>query len=427
MNDSTPMPSAPATDTRYHALDAVRAFALLLGVVFHAAISFTHGAVYGWAIGDNSPSTTLEVFQHGCHSFRLELFFLIAGFFAHLLWQRRGFVGFIRNRGGRILVPLVLGWLVIYPLLVFLWAIGATKSGHWDSTGFPAEYHSDPPWRLTLGFFIHLQFIRKFDLTHLWFLYQLLVLYILALLGRGIARLLGPDGARLAGRLDRAFRLILTSRLKLLWFSILALLPLYLQNGWSVDTPKASLLPELPVTLLFALFFGVGWALHRQPDLLPVCGRYWPWHLLIGVLLIAPSGGMEWLPHVPKWVNRYDVWVRLEHFGLYSLIMWSFVFGFLGLFLHFRRKESPGWRYIADSSYWVYLAHLPLVVVLQIWVAYWPLSWMIKFPLVNLIAFPLLFLSYHYLVRSTFIGRQLNGRRYPFQWMPGPARNPPAG
>ena len=94
-------------------------------------------------------------------------------------------------------------------------------------------------------------------------------------------------------------------------------------------------------------------------------------------------------------------------------MMWGFVLGFLGLFVRFRRAANARWRYIADSSYWIYLVHLPVVVALQILVAQWPAHWTLKYPLIVAAAVPLLFLSYHYLVRSTFIGAQLNGRRYP--------------
>ena len=94
-------------------------------------------------------------------------------------------------------------------------------------------------------------------------------------------------------------------------------------------------------------------------------------------------------------------------------MMWSFILGILGLSVRCRRQESPRWRYLADSAYWVYIAHLPLVVWLQVWMADWPLHWTIKFPLINLIALPPIYLIYHYLVRPTFIGKQLNGRRYP--------------
>jgi peptidoglycan/LPS O-acetylase OafA/YrhL len=73
-----------STAPRYHSLDALRAFALLLGVVFHAAESFMAGHL-GWAIVDVSPSLTLDVFRHACHSFRMEIFFLIAGCFAWVI------------------------------------------------------------------------------------------------------------------------------------------------------------------------------------------------------------------------------------------------------------------------------------------------------------------------------------------------------
>ena len=39
----------------------------------------------------------------------------------------------------------------------------------------------------------------------------------------------------------------------------------------------------------------------------------------------------------------------------------SLTAGSLGLFLRFVRNESAGWRYLSDSSYWVYIVHLPLV------------------------------------------------------------------
>jgi hypothetical protein len=42
-----------------------------------------------------------------------------------------------------------------------------------------------------------------------------------------------------------------------------------------------------------------------------------------------------------------------------------------------------------------------------------PWSWGVKYPLILAVAFPVLFLSYHWCVRSTFVGAQLNGRRYP--------------
>ncbi len=388
---TSPMQPAADSESRYHALDAVRAFALLLGVVFHAAESFGPDAFRYWAAADNSPSELLGTFRHASHAFRLELFFLIAGFFAHLVWRKRGVQGFVRNRVGRILVPLVVGRCILYPILVFTWVTGAARLGRWEILAIPEQFRSYPPWQLTLGFFMSFEFVKQFDLTHLWFLYQLLVLYALALpLRWACLRLTWLQGALLPW-LDARFRAAISSSIKVIWFSALALPALYLQHSWNVDTPKQSLVPELPATFLFAVFFGVGWALHRQPELLGQAGRHWRWHLLIGLLLVMPRCSFAGYFHRLGWLELYRPCVRLGHCVLFSLMMWSFVFGFLGLFLHHRKTESQAWRYVADSSYWIYLVHLPVVVWLQIWVAQWPLSWVVKFPFILVVAFPVLF------------------------------------
>jgi peptidoglycan/LPS O-acetylase OafA/YrhL len=407
-------PGQPPGETeRFHSLDALRAFALLLGVVFHAAESFAPGVETYWAIADSSPSAALGIFRHACHSFRLEVFFLIAGFFAHLLYHRRGPRAFIRNRVGRILVPLVVGWGILYPVLVYLWLLGASVSGRLGQYGVPPDLTQTAPSLLTLGFFLTFQFVRQFDLTHLWFLHQLLVLYALWLLLRaGWHRVFDRDGRRLAW-VDRQLAALCRTRWKVALLALVTAPVLLLMDSWGVDTPKSSLVPHLPTTLLFGFQFGLGWLLHRQPRLLQDYARDWWLPLLLGVLLIWPTAaGSDWLRHWGVTPGRAP-WLRAVHAPLYALMMWGFVLGFLGAFIRFRRTPNARWRYVADASYWVYLAHLPLIVWLQVQVGRWPLPWAVKYPLILAVAVPVLFLSYHYLVRPTFIGAQLNGRKYP--------------
>jgi peptidoglycan/LPS O-acetylase OafA/YrhL len=69
-------------------------------------------------------------------------------------------------------------------------------------------------------------------------------------------------------------------------------------------------------------------------------------------------------------------------------------------------------RYLSDSSYYIYLAHVPLLLFLQVAFATVPLHWTVKFPLILVIGLTVLLMSYHYLVRPTFVGELLNGRRY---------------
>jgi hypothetical protein len=93
-----------------------------------------------------------------------------------------------------------------------------------------------------------------------------------------------------------------------------------------------------------------------------------------------------------------------------GLTMSLAVLGWLGLFVRVFDRSRAWVRYLADSAYWVYIVHLPLVVALQIAFAPWSAAWWIKCLLVNLIAFPLLIASYHLLVRRTWIGAWLNGK-----------------
>ena len=102
------------SENRLHALDAVRGFALLLGVAFHAALSFMPGWPPGiWAMVDNSPSQFLSDAGFVAHIFRMSLFFFIAGFFGRLLFHKLGAGGFWANRAKRIAVPLVIGWVFL--------------------------------------------------------------------------------------------------------------------------------------------------------------------------------------------------------------------------------------------------------------------------------------------------------------------------
>jgi ABC-type multidrug transport system ATPase subunit len=98
---------------------------------------------------------------------------------------------------------------------------------------------------------------------------------------------------------------------------------------------------------------------------------------------------------------------------VFGVAVWGWVFGLTGAALRFLSNFSATRRYIADASYWIYLAHLPVVAALQVWVGHWPLHWSVKYPLILVASFAVLFLSYHYFIRPTFLGKLLNGRKYP--------------
>jgi hypothetical protein len=94
------------------------------------------------------------------HLFRMSLFFFIAGYFARLMYHKLGARGFWSNRAMRIGVPLVVGWVVLVPLVFAIWGMGMNKMA--ERRAAAADARGCPS--------------TGFPLTHLWFLYQLLVL-----------------------------------------------------------------------------------------------------------------------------------------------------------------------------------------------------------------------------------------------------------
>ena len=76
---------------------------------------------------DNSPSQFLSDAGFVSHIFRMSLFFFIAGFFGRLLYHKLGARGFWANRGKRIVVPLIVGWVILVPIIFYVWNVGMTK------------------------------------------------------------------------------------------------------------------------------------------------------------------------------------------------------------------------------------------------------------------------------------------------------------
>jgi glucans biosynthesis protein C len=97
----------------------------------------------------------------------------------------------------------------------------------------------------------------------------------------------------------------------------------------------------------------------------------------------------------------------------YGILMWSLISLTIGICKRIFMRPNTFIRYIADSAYWLYLIHLPIVIWLQIAFAELPLHWAVKLLSVCTIAILLSIVLYDAFIRSTFIGAILNGKRKP--------------
>ena len=394
---------------RLHGLDALRATALLLGVVLHASMSYFPVTI--WIVPDTDNSPVAGVIFFAIHLFRMTSFFLIAGLFAHMMLERRGTGGFIRDRASRIAGPLAAFWFPMLAAIIagLIW-MAAIRNGGTIPTGGP------PPPPLTF---------ETFPLTHLWFLWVLLILYVAMLILRAPFAMADRDGGW--GRVvDR-----ITGGLIGPWTPALMAAPLavafWLAPNWTpffgIPTPDTGLVPNPVALTAFGTAFGLGFLLDRRRDLLVRIERLWPVFTVValgvgtGALVLA--GGP-----VPELMPVTDPELKAPLAAVMALAVFASTLAVLSLALRFASGYSAIRRYLADSSYWVYIVHLPLVMVGQILVVNETWPWFVKFGVVIGGTMAISLLTYELLIRHTFMGGWLNGRRIPRGRRPDPVLSP---
>jgi peptidoglycan/LPS O-acetylase OafA/YrhL len=403
---------------RYHALDALRGIAMLLGVVLHAAIPYTKHPVSFWPVQDAHRSNVFDFLLLVIHDFRMQLFFLLAGFFGCLLYSRHGAIGTAKHRLLRVALPLALAFVTIQPLLqaVAVYAASDALRQHPDDPNGPRGFidllsTGDTPRDAVLYHFTSGAFLKYMIPVHLWFLWYLLLCFAVMLP-------LASVGDRLReGSLGRAwdagFRRLVQSRFR--WLVLAAvtwpfLVPM--QAAIGPDTPM-SWLPPVHLLAYYFLFFTAGWTLYRHRDLLRRFVAGWGMSLAVAFLVVFPVGLSCLVFSKEPEKIRAGSSVPFDGLAMAALALftWLTIGGLIGLFLRCLSWESRTVRWLADSSYWCYLASLPPIILFQYLVVEWDAVATTKFAVVTAGTAVLLLVTYRYGVRYTWIGRLLNGRR----------------
>lgn len=308
-------PESPSGAQRYHHLDAARALFMLLGIPFHASLAFAGGH---WLVMSGSRDPVLAVIPPLLSDFRMPGFFLIAGFFAAMLLERRSRGAWLKGRAERLGVPLLTGMAIILPLQAAI--LQYAPRGIVDPA---AAAH---------------------PLAHLWFLPTLLILCaLLAAVWPLVARarsFAAPPVIALAAALA-VYELGLTVVEHLL-HSDLSLLGGYL---------------DLRSLAIFLPFFALGVALRRSPALWDRFARFDPTVAIIGLLALVL--------HVGLWEDRSTIGIALDILfdGLSSVCLVQTI---LALLLRLFSKPSARVDRLVDASFTIYLLHHPVVVGLAI-------------------------------------------------------------
>jgi glucans biosynthesis protein C len=310
---------------------------MILVVATHAALSFMVTPI-GWAVQDSSQHLGVDLFVWVVRAFAMPTFFWLSGYFSRVVLDGSGMTGFVRHRIKRILIPLAIALVPCSLVLDVLWDWGREVSARATvADNIPKLQSSELP--IFLG--------------HLWYLYYLLWFSLVAAIVSRLLRSL---------RLSDAFVIAIPAMITI---GVLAAL-----RAVHTDTPLG-FVPNVPIALYMGAFFLWGWLVQARPDELARYGGF-AWYalaiapLLLGVVIVTLYGGLDTVEEAPLYASAAS--------GLFTIAM---VVAFVGLCVRYRPHHA--WlRLASESSYWFYIAHLPIVVALQIAVARVAVPWPIK-------------------------------------------------
>jgi fucose 4-O-acetylase-like acetyltransferase len=521
----------PTEPQRYYALDCLRGAAMLLGVFYHSILfagmvgrggppgpggpggPFGTQGVESPAFPDITSLGFLDWVSAFCrwlptyftsmrtadwlHSFRMPLFFLIAGFFCRMMYWKYGTFRYVTRRWLRLGLPMLVALFTIVPIYQMTLSAGMGGPpgggmgrpgmggpppgmgmggpppgigmggpppgigmggpppgigmggpppgigmggpppgigmggpppgiGGGGPPGFGAPGGGGPPGpggpmpfgppgfgpgatSNSVGAKLFGENVRYFILSNLWFLWYLLVFATAAPIVATILQwiVVRPTG----GLSDRVGRGLFKYGLAPLGLGLVCVPALMWSGpsffGWTLGLASGIWLPfpdffyTFPLDMIFyALYFLCGWWLHRERDALPTISSCWFPCLVIGLAAFAGSAYLSDTYSRQNQLPNYER-IRLAGYALYTVAGAYTTFAFLGFFQMFVNHPTRVGRYLADTAFWIYLIHQPLLLPVLRWLGPVGLSWWLQAPLATLLTTMAALLLYEAAVRPT--------------------------
>lgn len=373
---------------RIHSLDALRAIMMMLGLVLHSGNTYSAIDFGGaWSLKDvNAQSEFLSWLVLTIHSFRMPIFFVVSGFFGAMLYYERTPVSMIQNRVKRILFPFLVFLFLLWPTVFFAFRYSGLVFGE-----------NQEPLTNTLAAFSNTSIFLPNGTFHLWFIYYLLMFSVVSF---ALSLLLRGSGL-IAAKFINGFTKMIGHPLLRVLVPTVVIFGTLLVMGRSWVKTSLEFMPDPSTFIFYFIFYLFGWFLYKSKYSLKEFMKYDWMQSVIGISLFA----VYFLVDFPEGAFVVPAMIK-------SLVVWLLTFGFTGLFVRYTSKPNRTMRYISDSSYWVYLLHLPLTAFFPGLIANLPLPAVVKFGVTLGLTIIACFVTYHYLVRASFIGQFLNGRKY---------------
>lgn len=352
-------------------LDNLRSFALLLGIIFHAAIVYASDIKY--AIQDEDRSEVLSYFCYWIHSYRMPMFYMISGFFSAMVWEKKGRSFYLEARFKRVLIPTIFGLLFLAPIQYYL-----------------TERIKTP--KLDLLSFLEYFFTKDhFQHSHIWFLVDLFCFSILySLIPKSF----------FTTKLWNLIPKWISKYIVLVSFCFLVVFLFHTQISKGESYYGIF---KLTFIFQFSFFLSGVFCFHWRSILLPKS------HSFMKIMAVFVWGVLVYLVFKeleiedPLWIYFQYVngWVRASHVFLWVLAPFLWTSFLVSIFQSYGNQEGKLGTYLIEASLPIYLVHHPISLFFAYWVKDMEWGLWLKFIFHIFVVLAASFILYEFLIRKT--------------------------
>ncbi|MGB9096641.1 glucans biosynthesis protein MdoC [Erwinia sp.] len=320
------------TQEREYFFDSIRAYLMLLGVPFHVSLIYSTQI---WTVNSPAPSEWLTLLNDFIHAFRMQVFFVISGYFSYMLYLRYSSKHWLKVRLERVGIPM----LAAVPLLTlpqfYLIKDWTSKIGDWHDFSFYQRFNA-LAWNL---------------ISHLWFL---LVLVVLTVIGVWAFKWLRDGKGSKTDYSDITWvKLSLAILLcSLGWGAVRRLLFLFAPDLLGDGLFNYAVMQSL----FFLPFFMLGAMSWKYPAIKALFVKPVPWTFVGSALAFVAYVANQTYNKGEGWLYEIDAIVSM----MMGLWMVNVVFS---LGHRFMNSHSPRVTYLVNASLFIYLVHHPLTIL----------------------------------------------------------------
>lgn len=346
---------------RLHYIDSIRVALSVLVILHHAAQPY--GPMDWWYVEGQPKVRWIEDFAVLNAPFKMSLFFLIAAYFLPPAVDRRHERPFVGPRLKKLGGPILVGFFLLIPVLMFAYYVnfrdyGPIGFGDYYSNIYFGQGKQPPDWTGPTW--------PDRQLGHLWFIQHLLLYSLLYLAWRAVADWLRRRRGASAAPGIRAGPPI-GGREVVVFACVVALGTALLRIRYPVDEwialagviqiEPADFAQHLPFVIAGVMAYRRGWM-----QTLPAPVAY-GWLFAAVVLSVVFLAFRDDLSGYFKWgglnLGQFS-WAAYE-----TVLCIGYALGMLVIFRDHARGTSKLARAAADSTFAIYLVHLPIVVAMQ--------------------------------------------------------------